>query len=50
MSLLEEVMDEVAEYDCGYDLDEEQREVLAEVVNDPLLFIETVLRGCRLSR
>ena len=44
MSLLEEVMDEVAEYDCGYDLDEEQREVLAEVVNDPLLFIETVLK------
>ena len=44
MSLLEEVMDEVAEYDCGYDLDEEQRAVLAEVVNDPLLFIETVLK------
>lgn len=44
MALVDEILDEVSEYDTGYDISEEQREVLAQVVLDPLLFIETVLK------
>lgn len=41
---IEEILDEVSEYETGDDVNEDQREALAEIVNDPLLFIETVLK------